>query len=183
MPNEALYIGNATKLNLDFQYCVDRGSAAQPCPPRSQPIPPGTQVRISGDLTPEQIDNILRQHAKYGLVAATSIDQSRGFHGTCYSIGKPITGQRLVLLMRQNHAALIVRGQEIRQQSAVAQSNLLETALTEQGRPETLTQMDLTIQEEQHDPNNPEPQLSEGFRVVRGSGEPNLPLRKRRQDN
>jgi hypothetical protein len=177
---EALYIGNASKLNLDFQYCVERGSAVQPCAPRSQPIPPGTQIRISGELSSDQIDHILRQHAKYGLVASASIDQSKGFHGTCYSIGKPITGMRLALLMKQNHAALIVRGREIREQSAVAQSGLLETTLAEQGRPETLTQMDLTIQEEEHDPNNIEPQLSEGFRVVRGDGDQRPPARRGR---
>ena len=174
-----LFIGNATKLTLDFQYCVDRGNTTHQVTARSQPIPPGTQIRISGDLTTEQVDYIIRQHAKYGLVAADSIDQSKGFHGTCYSIGKPITGMRLALLMRQNHEDLIVQGREIRKQSAVAQSNLLENTLTEQGRPETLTEMNLTIQEEEHDPNSPEPQLSEGFRVVRGA--PESPQRGRRR--
>ena len=180
MSNEKLYIGNCTKLELNFQYCVDKGSTVHPVSPRSQPIPPGTQISVSGDLSPAQIEYIIQQHAKYGMVAASSIDQSKGFHGTCYSIGKQITGMRLALLMRQNHEDLIVQGREIRKQSAVAQSNLLENTLTEQGRPETLTEMNLTIQEEEHDPNSPEPQLSEGFRVIRGVPEPPQRGRRRR---
>ena len=142
---EPLYIGNATRQMLDFQYRTGRNA-----PVRAQPIPPGAQVKISGDLSAAQIAYIVDKHAKYGVVNAEEIGE-KGFHGTCYSVGKPITGQRLALLMDRNLDALIVQGREIREQSAVAQNNMLEQALAENGRPERMTELEVTIQQENED--------------------------------
>jgi hypothetical protein len=163
MQIEALYIGNASRQTLVFQYRVGKDM-----PLREQTIPSGGQVRIAGELTPGQVDYVVKKQAKYGVVAADSIDQAKGFHGTCYSIGKPITSVRLILLMERNLGALVKMGADIREQSAIAQNNLLETTLAEQGRPERLTQMDLTIQQENHEAGDLVPQVSEGFRVIRG---------------
>lgn len=174
--SETLYIGNATKQTLAFQYRIARDH-----PVREQLIPSGAQVRISGDLTPAQVDHIVRQHVDYGMVAASSIDQSKGFHGTCYSIGAHITQTRLMMLMTQNHGALVERGREIREQTAVAQNDLLEKTLIEQDRPERITQMEVTVQQENEDPKNDVPQFSEGFRVIRGSERPAPSTSKRRK--
>ena len=167
MQTEKLFIGNATRQVIDFHYRVAQGA-----PIRVQPIPPGTQIQISGDLTPAQVDFIVRSQAKYGVVAADAIDQARVFHGTCYSIGKPITGMRLIWLMDHNLGQLVKLGREIREMTAVAQNNAMETALIENGRSERLTQFDLTIQQENQDGNNAVPQLSEGFRVIRNDNPP-----------
>lgn len=176
MNSEALYIGNATRQNLEFHYRI-----AKDAPAWNQPIPAGTQIRIPKDLTPAQSDYVVRQMSKYGIVAADSIDQARGFHGTCYAIGQPIKGMKLALLMEHNLGELVKMGREIREQTAVAQNNMLETTLIENGRPERLTQMDLTIQQEDHDARNSVPQLSEGFRVVRGSDRPAPQPKSRRR--
>lgn len=173
MQSESLYIGNATRQVLHFQYRVTRDAGV-----REQPIPPGTQIKIAGDLTPAQVDYIVRHHAKYGVVAADEIDHAKGFRGICYSVGKPIAGIKLSLLMEHNLGELVKLGRDIRKQSAVAQNNLLEQTLVENGRAERLTEMELTIQEENHDGNNSVPQLSEGFRVIRGDG-PSRPARNR----
>ena len=176
MNTETLYIGNATKQMLDFKYRIGREA-----PVWTQMIPAGTQIRIPGDLTPAQVDHVVKSQAKYGIVAADSIDQARGFHGLCYSIGKAITTVRLTMLMEKNHDALLARGREIREQSAVAQNNMLEATLREQGRPEHITQMDLTIQQENHEAGDPVPQLSEGFRIVRSDGSQTPAPRARRR--
>jgi hypothetical protein len=174
MDYEKLYIGNATRQQRDFQYRVSKDA-----PLRTQMIPPGAQVRISGDLTKAQVDYIVSKEAKYGIVSATSIDQTKGFYGTCYSIDKPISAVKLMMLMDVNQDALVARGREIREQSAVAQSNLLETALVENGRQERLTEVELTLQQEEQDPHNSVPQMSEGFRVIRGGLETPTPPKRR----
>ena len=173
MDTETLYIGNATRQNIQFNYCVAKGEA-----PRTQRIPPGAQVKVAGELTPAQVDHIVKQHAKYGIVAADALDQTRGFHGICYSVGKPISSVKLMVLMETNHSALIKLGREIREQNAVAQSQVVDQVLTENARPEQLRQMDFTIQQEEHDVTNNVPQLSEGFRVIRG-GNDQPPVRGR----
>ena len=92
-----LFIGNASRQTFLFAYRVPETTSL-----RTQPIAPGTQEKISGDLSPEQIDAILAQHAKYGLISEAEIDRARAFHGTCYSIGKRITNTKLAYLMNKN---------------------------------------------------------------------------------
>lgn len=166
MDSETLYVGNATRQTCMFSYCVIKGGT-----PRTQSIPPGAQVRISGDLLPSQVDYIVRQHAKYGIIAADAANQARGFRGICYSIGKPIAAVKLTMLLETNHSALVAAGREIREQNAVAQSGVIDQVLAENDRPEALKSMEFTIQQEERDPNNSEPQFSEGFRVIRGGAD------------
>lgn len=169
---EVLYIGNATRQNHNFTYCLAKGSVY-----RELPIPPGTQARIPGELSAAQVDYIVTKQAKYGIVAADSIDQAQGFHGLCYSINKPIAGMRLTLLMDHNIGQLAKLGRQIREQTAVAQNTMLEQALIENGRQERITELDITVQQEHADPKNDQPQFSEGFRVIRGGADAPTPRR------
>lgn len=162
----SLYVGNATKLRFDFCYRVPETTTL-----RTQRIEPGMQERITGDLSTEQIDAIIAQHAKYGLINESDIDRARAFHGTCYSIGKPLTVARLTYLMSKNMDQLVTRGDEIRRANAIAQNSLFERALTESGRPERVAALDLTVQQENHDPANDVPQFSVGTLVTRENGD------------
>ena len=154
-----LFIGNATRQVMDFRY-RDLETMA----PRSQKIQPGSQIKISGDLTTEMIDHVINQHDKYGMVAETKIDQARAFHGTCYAINQPITATRLVYLMDGNIEHLVKRGNEIRRTNAVAHSEGVNNVLRRAER-EEIPVLELTVQQERHDPSNSVPQMSEGILV------------------
>jgi hypothetical protein len=171
-----LYIGNATRQVYDFSYKLPESQSV-----RSQKIDPGTQVRISGHLTTEDIDHILDRHAKYGLICQDEIDQSQAFHGTCYSVGKPITATRLAYLMDHNLGELVELGRTIRQANAIAQNNNVQTALTESGRPERISSLDLTVQQEDQDPRNEVPQFSRGVLVTADGEQPRRPRSGRRK--
>jgi len=169
-----LFIGNATKQNMVFAYAVRRETGDMHV--RSQPIPVGQQVKIAGDLSSDDIDWIIKQHAKYGLVAADTIDKARAFHGTCYSIGKPITAARLTYMIEYNMSKLVDQGIEIRRTNAVAQNNNVIRALDEAGRQESLNALRITVQQERADPNNSVPQMAEGLIVTDNmSMNPNAP--------
>jgi len=169
-----LYIGNATKQNMIFAYAVRRETGELHV--RSQPIPVGNQVKVSGNLSQDDIDAIIVQHAKYGMVPADTIDRARAFHGTCYSIGKPITAARLTYLIEYNMAQLVDQGIEIRRANAVAQNLNVIKALDEAGRQESLNALRITVQQEKADPNNTVPQMSEGLIVTENMGmNPNAP--------
>jgi hypothetical protein len=167
-----LFIGNATRQVYDFSFKLPETETF-----RSQKIQPGTQERIGGDLTIEDIDYIIKKHAKYGLIPQEEIDRSKAFHGTCYSIGKPITVARLTYLLDHNLGELVDLGRTIRQANAIAQNGNVEAALRESGRPERVAALDMTVQQEDQDPRNDVPQFSVGMMVTaeaergkRGSG-------------
>jgi hypothetical protein len=155
----SLYIGNATRQRYDFQYRTSVGGAV-----RSQLIPVGSQLKISGELTLGEIDYILGQHSKYGLIAEDRIDRTKDFAGTCYAVGKPITNVRLMYLMESNLQVLVKRGEEIRKANAVGHSNIINEVMRESQQAE-LPVLELTVQQERRDPDNNVPQLAEGILV------------------
>lgn len=161
-----LYIGNATRQIVRFQW---RTLETQQL--REQPIQPGTQVKLAGNYTTPEIDYIVRQHARYGLIAASDIDRTKQFHGLCYSIDKPITQAKLVYLFNANVSDLVKQGQATRRANAIAQAKMIEDALTQNGRSEQMLGLDLSVQQENEDPNNDIAPVSEGTYVVpRGQG-------------
>lgn len=171
-----LYVGNATRQVYDFGY-----RALETMAPRSQKIQPGTYTKVSGDLSTEEIDHILKQHAKYGIVADDAISRAKEFHGTCYSVGKPPARAKLMYLMDSNLSQLVKRGEHIRRAHAIAQSNAINGALVESGREERVSAFDLTVQQENHDPSNEVPQMSVGMLVTSdGEAKPRGQQRRRR---
>ena len=170
-----LYVANATKQNIDFVYRVPGQTGI-----RSQPIAMGCQVRISGDLMPEEIDGIIEQHRKYGLISADEVKSARDFHGTCYSVGKPCPVGLIEGLLHVNDAALVKLGKQIREETAVASSQVLENDLSESGRPERLrTYEAAVIEEERRDGTSAS--FAEGVRVTRDEDAPRRGRRNARR--
>lgn len=163
-----LYIGNATRLVYDFCYTLPERKQDF----LSQKIQPASQVKITGDLTSEEIDHIVKSHQIYGLIPQDKIDSSKAFHGTCYSIGKPITAARLTYLVDHNLGELVEMGREIRRANAIAQNNNVQQALIEADRPERITALDMTLQQENQDPRNDVPQMSVGLLVTADGDSP-----------
>src|SRR3974390_1318278 len=87
-----LYIGNATKQEQQFCYRVPEDGRL-----RVQDIHVGTQIKVSGELTAQQIDAIVDQHRMYGLIPAAEAGKVKDFAGLCYSVGKPIQIDKLQL--------------------------------------------------------------------------------------
>lgn len=162
-----LFIGNGTRHVYDFHYRM-----AETMQIRSQKIQPGAQVLISGELTKGEIDYIVAQHSQYGMISEDRIDQTRAFAGTCYSVDKPISATRLVYLLNGNLGHLVKRGEEIRRVNAVAHNNGINSVLAQSGA-EQIPVLELTVQQENKDPNNHVDQMSEGILVsTDGNAEP-----------
>ena len=142
-----LFIGNATHQYHEFIYMVP-GS-----PNITQRIDPGGQIRISakgGNLSPEDIEAIVRHHAVYGLIPVSEVaTRTEDFRGLCYSIDTPISVDRLREQIMKNREVMISRGVEARRAAAVASDSRLRQDILEQGRPDHL--MGLTIEVEEQD--------------------------------
>lgn len=161
-----LYIANCSKQNQEFVYRVIETSGA-----RVQQIPIGGQVQLTGELSAPQIDSIVRHHATYGLLRHDEIDRSREFVGLVYCVDRPVTAAMIERVNRHNTNILEARGKVIRQNTAVAQNQQLETSLLEADRQETLKAMDVTIVEEKPDPRSETAPIAEGIRVSRNEAE------------
>jgi hypothetical protein len=122
-----LFIGNATKQVLHFPYRVPERKGVI-----VQQIPIGGQIKITPygtntDLSLPDIDAILHQHAKYGMVNVTDLDTTKEpFTGICYSIGKPIPVNKLLAALEKDEIRLEQLGVDMRQQAAVAVNNQIE---------------------------------------------------------
>lgn len=169
-----LWIGNATRQAYTFTYKIPEVDQF-----RSKNIGPGRQECIR-NLTAEEIAYIVKTNAMYGLIPQEEIDRSEAFHGTCYAIDKPVSVTRLSYLMDHNIGELVERGREIRNLTAVAQSMNVDRMLSETNRPERVSAMDVTIQQENQDPNNSVPQMSVGTSVTENPGRPSPSQGRRR---
>jgi len=114
-----LYLGNATGQHWDFYYRLPEKKSAL-----HEIIPMGEQIKISGDLTPDEVAAIVHQGEKYGLTSVDTIDQgSTMFRGLCYQVGKEISSSKIEKLFHANQNVLVLRGQEMRKVAAIVETN------------------------------------------------------------
>lgn len=172
-----LYIGNATKQWHDFIYWVPGAKAS-----RTQRIPIGGQIQISGELDQKAIDSIIQQHAPYGLIASSEVDHAREYIGLIYAVDSMIRSTQIQRLMVHNAEVLVVQGRETRKQASVASNEALQQNLLESGLPENLRAMEASVVEQDHDERSPEKPIAEGYRILRDNpqGPEQQPRQRRR---
>jgi hypothetical protein len=175
----SLYVANVTKQVCQFAYRSPERLGLV-----IQTIPIGGQIQIAPkgsmglDLSTPEIDGIIDQHRKYGLIAVEDIDTDKAkFHGICYSIGKPISVERLHKAMQRNEEVLEELGKTIRKEAALAVNNHIESQVGG-----NLKQLEMSVVEEEprggySDDHKP---LGEGVRIVRDNQEVPIGGRKRR---
>jgi hypothetical protein len=157
-----LYIANCTQQIQQFHYRVPETGGAMAGGVRVQPIDIGSQVVLTGDLNQLQVDSIVAQHRKYGLVKIDEVDRTKGFSGMCYSIDRPVPVHKIIYVMEQNKSVLDMRGRQTRKEAAVAVNQQIETNMGDQ-----LKKLEFELKEEKsgsgpiHDP------VNEAMRITR----------------
>jgi hypothetical protein len=116
-----LYIANTTQQVQDFQARIPEISQIV-----RVVVPIGGQVPIPMELNPLQIEAIVEQHSRYGLVAVSEIDRTKDFIGLCFQVDKPINVERVKYAAVHNFEVLEKRGDQIRKEAAVSVSNAVE---------------------------------------------------------
>jgi hypothetical protein len=173
-----LYVGNVSKQIYQFAYrSLERAGVIV------QPIPIGGQIRIAPngtkvDLTSPEIDYIVEQHRMYGMVPVDEVENAGPFSGLCYSIGKPISVEKLHRAMRKKEEALKLFGQKMRQEAALAVNSQIEETV---GAP--LRQLEMSFAEEEPRAGYSEDidHLAEGIRVTRSRELPSIEGRRGRR--
>ena len=159
-PTVNMYIANCSSQNVDFIYRMPRTPA-----PRMQNIPIGRQIKISGELTAPDIEMILKQHAKYGLIHISEIDRTRPYAGLCWS-EKPVSVERLKRQWLHNQGVLTERGKGYRQAAAVATME----QINESSGNTALKSLEMSVEEVPTEA-KPETDFAEGVRVTNDAEE------------
>jgi hypothetical protein len=174
-----LYVANMTLQTHEFYFVTDErkkhidGQPPPQRPWRCQSIRAGTQVCIaSKELAQSVIDDIIEQHAKYGLVAASELDKTRGFHGLCYSIDKPVNFQDddVGLSIEQNDNELNKSAQIKREVMAASIAENIERTMRE--RNVVVPHAEISVRTEKGDPNS---QVAEGYEIANNGASPRRP--------
>jgi hypothetical protein len=173
----SLFICNVTNQLHNFAYWL-------PEQPRHflQDVPIGGQVQVPGvsrQISREVLDSIVEQHAKYGLVSAEEALRGAHFSGLVYSIDKPVSFQRLQELISKYRNILVERGRRTREAAAVAIDEYAAGQLLEMGRPETLRQVEVEVEElSRTEQSDDSPEVFERLRVERGADDGTRPPRQ-----
>jgi hypothetical protein len=138
-----LYVANATRQTHQFTYSRIGSPRAY-----VQEIPAGGQIAISGDLTQPEVESIIQQHVKYGMIAIDDISRSQGFCGRCYSLDRSIRLERIQELLLRNDRVLREQGRAARVAAAVALNQTIEENMMHQQMPGRLAELDISVVED-----------------------------------
>lgn len=154
-----LYIANCTKQVIDFLYRVPESARVH-----QQTIGIGQQVMVYKESArADEIDYIIGQHARFGLVRESEIDRTKVFIGMCYSVGQPVNMERVQSALEHNDEVLTEVGAQTRLESAVALNDSLERSTGKDGG---LRHVDVEITEvPKPNDDNDKPRLKETVHV------------------
>jgi hypothetical protein len=164
-----LYVGNVSKQIQLFAYRSPERPGIV-----TQTIPIGGQICVAPngvnvDLSPPEIDSIVNQHRMYGIVAIEDLGESNSpFNGLVYSVGKPISVEKLYKAMHRKEEELKKLGQKMRQEAALAVNSQIEEQI---GAPLRQLEMSFSEEEPRGGFSDDVDHLAEGIRVTRRSQE------------
>ena len=163
-----LYIANGTSQKWNFHYRVLERKSFM-----TQEIPIGEQIVIP-NLSPPDVDYLIQQGAKYGMVDVAEMDRvGKAFKGLCYSIGKPVKSDKIERLFRHNTNVLVEQGREFRKNAAIVENNRLLRTNQEMDLP-NIRRTEMTIQEETGE-------MAEGYKAEFDTATPRAPKGGRRR--
>lgn len=170
MPN--LYIANCGRQNHTLTFRMKNGGAL-----RFHDILAGHQIPVPGNLSKEECDNLLQQQLPYGMITPNELSRHPNYTGLLYSFDTPVPREAIQYALDHNNSILIQRGEEQREQVALAANTMIESTIGEG------TQVDVAevrMQEENAHVDGT-PQLSEAIMVDRHAPAPKQAGRRGRQ--
>jgi hypothetical protein len=157
-----LYISNASKQDFNFTYMLRENPQ-----PFLRKLRPGTQTEIIG--SPDEIDQIVKQHEVYGMMEASKI--KKGFGGICYRIDKPISVDAIENGISQRDQEAIDRALEARKVTAAAADQVISTKAQEMGLRQK-SGIEVEVLEEKRNAADQDAKLNETIEVVHEGSAP-----------
>ncbi len=185
-----MYIANTTKQDHVFTYRVPDDESATMSRPRAITIRAAAQVALPDNMNTPQIDAIIQQHGRYGMVDAKEIDRTKPFIGLCYSIDRPVSLDTIRHGLGHNDKVLVERGRKMREEAGVAafqqaEQNMFELS-QQSGEQMGLGAMEVEIVEQNHEKFNGVREgdpVAEGVRISPHEDPVSTPRRGRPRKN
>lgn len=180
-----LYVANTTAQHQTVYYRTDFPADGRFSPPRQQPIAPGKQIVLGGDLpSMDTIEALVRQITRYGAVAASEAKNSKRVVPYVWNAEKPVPLAILQHVVRSNASLKIEEGRQRRQRAAVGMNEAVQKIVHEQFAAaaipaEPTDRVEFGIEQEEQTEAG-EKRIEEGFRVRR-DGPPPKPTRAKRR--
>lgn len=140
-----LFVMNCKSQDESFSYRVPEGEVGAYRPGRvmTQTVPKGGQVQIYRDESEPVLRAIMDQHHKYGVVEANEVDRTRPFINLVFQLNRPFTPDQILYGFQHNTDVLTERGEEQRNNAAVAIGGNLDRVAAEHGRRVTGSELEL----------------------------------------
>lgn len=130
-----LYIANCTRQNrivcyrLDFDQQGKPELRAQFQPAKQQPIDPGRQAMIGGDFHIRQIEDIVAQLARYGMVGVKDVATNKKMAPMVFNVDAPVPAEVMRRVSSSNAELLIEQGKMRRQRAAIRSNDLVNATV------------------------------------------------------
>lgn len=176
-----LYVANCTNQFYTFSYRIpaDEGYGKRT---HEQVILPGQQMRIYADAPLKVLEAIVEQKRPYGIVHVSEVVRTKQFVGICYEFDKPVDLERFQYAVDHNHGVLVERGEELRQEAALATNLAINTAVQDAQRHDpslpraNLKTVDVVTLEESDNPT-----FGSAVKISRDAAPPSIPWGERRR--
>jgi hypothetical protein len=178
-----LYISNVSRQEQIVCYRLDYGKDGELKdtnrrfePAKQQPIPPGRQVMIGGDMHMRQIEDIVEQLKPYGLIGALDAPRQHRVATLVFNIVNPVPTKVMESVRDTNAELQTAEGIERRKKAAVATNEMVQSAVAsqflEKGIPDEPADKTIITFEQQEQSDAGEKTIAEGYRVEAGAAAP-----------
>ena len=154
-----MYVVNCTQQVQDFVYRLPEFSGV-----RSQQIAIGGYVQLSGELNQPQIDAVVKQHSRYGMVAEEEVSRTKTFIGLYFTVDRLPKLAKIYDAISHNVDVMMERGKKTREEAAVFTSSAIENNVPAG----SLKELEMSVVQEKREGREvSDPELAEGFRITR----------------
>jgi hypothetical protein len=151
--------------------------------PCQQDVPARKQVQFGGDMTLDQLETVVGQLTRYGMIGCVDVPRLRAIAPLVFNVDKPVPREIMERVRDISSAIKIEQGRLRRQKAAISVNEMVQRVVNQQfvdaGFPEVATdQIDVGIEQlEQSEAG--ERTIAEGFHLRPGSdGRPGAPSKR-----
>lgn len=155
------FLANTSRHEQGFNFRLPENPRAM-----HQNIRIGQQITLGHkNLSMPDVDSLINQVETYGGVKVGDYEATKGKVITfIYNVDKEIPRKEIERVMRHNSGQLTLAGKKMREEAAIATSEVMGNLTARAGAPDILNEVEMTIQEETA-PAPGEKQIAEGIIV------------------
>lgn len=133
-----LYVANCSRQYQEVHYRLDYNEAGRQDqnsrfqPAKRMTIPPGRQVVLGGDMHIKQIEDVIDQLSKYGMVGVVDVPRLKTVAPLVFNIELAVPAEIIRKVQQINAGVMIEQGKVRRQKAAIAVDDIVQRTVNNQ---------------------------------------------------